>query len=101
MPKGLDYIINIKDGDFGGVEKAKSEITGMDDAVMETHEHFGSLKEIIGEIGSAIAGAFAIEKIMDFGKESLSIYRSTAAAEAQIAQGIKTTLALLGLAWMI
>jgi len=97
MSKGLDYIINIKDGDFGGAEKAKSEITGMDEAVQNTHEHFGSLKEIIGEVGTAIAEAFAIEKIFDFGKESLSIYRSTAAAEAQIVQGIKTTAGVAGL----
>ncbi|MHB8207776.1 hypothetical protein [Mucilaginibacter sp.] len=97
MPKGLDYIINIKDGDFGGVEKAKSEVTGMDDAVQQSHEHFGSLKEIIGEVGTAIAGAFAIEQLMDFGKESLSIYRSTAAAEAQIVAGIKSTANVAGL----
>ena len=97
MAKGLDYVINLKDGDFGGASKAKSEMQGLDNAVEHTHEGLGSLSGVIDKVGERLAEAFAVEKIIEFGKESLSIYRSTAAAEAQIAQGIKTTAGVAGL----
>lgn len=97
MGKNLDYIINIKDGDFGGADKAKSKMHGLDDAVGHTHEGLGSLKGAVGEIGVLFAEVFAVEKVIEFGKESLAVYRSTAAAEAQIAAGIKSTAGIAGL----
>ena len=97
MSKGLDYIINLKDGDFGGADKAKSKMTDLDDAVGHTSEGLGSLKGAIGEVGIMFAEAFAVDKVIDFGKESLQVYRSTAAAEAQIAAGIKSTAGVAGL----
>ena len=97
MAKGLDYVINIKDGDFGGATNAKSQMQGMDDAVAHTHEGLGSLKDMAMEVGTAIAGAFAVEKVIEFGKESFEVYQKTAQAQAQIVAGIKSTAGAAGL----
>lgn len=91
MPKGLDYIINLKDGDFGGAGKAKAEVRGLDEAVEGAESKFGGLGGMIGKVGGLLAAAFAVEKVIDFGKESYDMYKSTALATAQIQQGIKTT----------
>lgn len=96
MPKGLDYIINLKDGDFGGAAHAKSEMHGIDTAVENTHGHLGSLKEMVGEVGVMFVEAFAVEKVIDFGKESLGVYQATASAQAQITAGIKSTAGAAG-----
>jgi len=97
MAKGLDYIINLKDGDFGGADHAKSAVGGIDDAVAHTEGGLNSLKGILSEVGGMLAGVFAVEKVYEFGKESLGVYHSTAAAEAQIAAGIKSTSDAAGL----
>lgn len=96
MPKGLDYIINIKDGDFGGAAKAKSSIHDLDNEVQNTHEHFADLGEMVGKVGELIVEAFAVEKMIEFGKESLNVYRETESAAAQVAAGIKSTSGVAG-----
>jgi hypothetical protein len=97
MPKGLDYVINLKDGDFGGVSHAKSEIGGIDDAVEHSEGALGGLKEILGEVGGMIAGVFAVEKIWEFGKDSYEVSKTIGQAEAQISAGIKSTSEAAGL----
>jgi len=96
MPKGLDYLINVKDGDFSGISNAKSGIEGIDTAVEETEGGLNSLRGTLTEIGGALAGVFAVEKIEEFGKESLGVYRSTEQAAAQVAAGIKSTAGVAG-----
>ncbi|MBB6131343.1 phage tail tape measure protein [Mucilaginibacter lappiensis] len=96
MPKGLDYIINLKDGDFGGAKKAKTEMQGLDEAVQSTHDHAGGLGEVFGRVGGIIAGVFAAEKIIEFGNESREAFKKSEAAAAQVNQAITTTGGLAG-----
>lgn len=96
MPKGLDYLINIKDGDFGGAQKAKKEVQGMDDAVQNVNEHVGGLGGAIGKMGLVLGGLFATEKIIEFGKESREAFRKSEAAAAQVNAAIATTGGIAG-----
>ena len=58
--QGLDYIINLKDGTFGkGIQDAESKVHGLDSAV--------------AKIGGTIAAAFAIDRMVDFGKETVEL----------------------------
>lgn len=94
--KGLDYIINLKDGNFDGAKKAKTEVQGMDEAVQSTTEHAGGLGEVFGKVGGIIAGVFAVEKLVEFGKESREAFKKSEAAAAQVNQAITTTGGLAG-----
>jgi len=96
MPKGLDYVINLRDGDFGGAAKARNSVLGIDNAVERTEGRLGGLRDVIGEVGGAIAGIFAVEKIFEFGKESLSVFRETEQAAAQVNAGIVSTAGIAG-----
>lgn len=96
MPKGLDYIINLKDGDFGGAKKAKTEVQGLDSAVQSTHDHASGLGEVFGRVGGIIAGVFATEKIFEFGAESREAFKKSEAAAAQVNQAITTTSGVAG-----
>jgi hypothetical protein len=96
MSKGLDYVISLKDGDFGGAAKARNAILGIDTAVAETEGKLGGLRSILGEVGSAILGVFAVEKVWEFGKESLHTFRETEMAAAQVNAGIKSTAGIAG-----
>jgi len=91
MAKGLDYVINLLDGSSSGVDKAKSKIGQVDSAIAGAESRSRSLGKLIGTLGGVIAGVFAVEKIIGFGKESLEVARSVRMASAQVAQGIETT----------
>ena len=96
MPKGLDYVINIKDGDFGGAGKAKAEVQGIDQAVERTHEKIGGLGASLKEAAIMVAEVFAAEKVYEFGKESVAAFRASESAAAQAQQGIISTNGIAG-----
>jgi hypothetical protein len=91
MAKGLDYVINLLDGSSSGVEKAKSKIGEVENAVDGAHAKSNAWAKTIGTIGLMIGGVFATEKIIDFGKEALNSAKEIRMASAQVAQGITTT----------
>ena len=97
MPKGLDYIINLKDGNFSGAGKAKQEMQGLDEAVETSESKIGNLGGVIGKVGGMIAAAFAVGQVIAFGKESFDVYEQTAKAQGQIVAGIKSTAGAAGL----
>lgn len=92
MPKGLDYLINIKDGNFGGVSKAKSDVNGLDNAVDKVGKNFNGLGTIVRNVGGVIAGAMAIGGIISIGTQSLAAYQAGfVKASAQVNQAIIST----------
>lgn len=92
MPKGLDYLINIKDGNFGGVSKAKTEVNGLDNAVDKVGKNMGGLGNIARNVGGVIAGALAIGGLINIGTESLAAYQAGfVKASAQVNQAIIST----------
>lgn len=91
MAKGLDYVINLLDGSSSGVNKAKAKIGEVDSAIAGAETKSNSLGKAIGMLGILIGSAFATEKIIDFGKESLEAAKSVRMVTAQVAQGIEST----------
>jgi len=59
MSKGLDYLINLKEGDFSGTIRGKGELQGMDQAIVTTGSNMGGLSSMAIKAGTAMAGAFA------------------------------------------
>jgi len=96
MPKGLDYVINLKDGDFGGASKAKSAVQGIDEAVEKTGNGITGLNKLIVGAGLAIAGIFAVDRVIDFGKESRAAFLKSEAAAAQVSVAIQHTNGIAG-----
>ncbi len=75
--KGLATESGKSTGKFGGLLK---DITG----------NFGSLKDALSGIGAGIAAAFAVEKVLAFGKESLKAFQEAElnAQKLQVAVGV-------------
>jgi hypothetical protein len=96
MPKGLDYIINVKDGNFGGVGRAKTEVQGLDDVVDRTGRNLNGLGGIARSVGGIIAGAFAISTITSFATASEQAYRGMLMADAQVRTAITSTSGIAG-----
>jgi hypothetical protein len=94
--KGLDYVINLLDGNSSGVEKAKSKIGEVDHAVAGVETRSNSLAKGLGMLGILVGSVFATEKIIDFGKEALESAKTIRMASAQVAQGIQTTGGVAG-----
>jgi len=59
MPKGLDYLINLREGSVSGTRAARSELGGLDAAVESADNKFQGLGSTAGKVGGLIAGAFA------------------------------------------
>jgi hypothetical protein len=89
MPKGIDYIINLNEGNFSGAREAKAVLGGLDESVF-------NMGGMFKKAGILAVEAFSVEKVFEFGKESLNVYRATESAAAQVAQGIKTTAGIAG-----
>jgi len=96
MPKGLDYIINVKDGNFGGIGKAKTEIQGLDNVVDRTGKNMNGLGSIARGVGGMLAGVFAISAISSFATSSEAAFRATQMAAAQANSAIQSTGGLAG-----
>lgn len=91
MSKGLDYIINLKDGSFSGAKNAKSELQGLDSAVDRTGRGMSSLGSIARGVGGVLMASFAIGGIVAYGNASVAAYKEVEMAAAQVSQGILTT----------
>ena len=91
MAKGLDYLINLKDGSFSGAKNAKSELHGLDNAVDRTGKGMSSLGSIARSVGGLIVASFAVSEVFAFGNASVAAYKEVEAATAQVNQGIITT----------
>jgi hypothetical protein len=63
MGKGLDYIVNIKDGDFGGASKVKSAMQGLDAAVAHTQQVVNGLGNVVVKAGAIINGGFNVKSV--------------------------------------
>lgn len=96
MSKGLDYLINIKDGNFAGAKNAKSEIQGIDNAVERTGKNVTGLGSIIGKVGGILAGAALVSGIFAFGTASEVAYKQVQMAAAQAQAGIISTSGAAG-----
>lgn len=96
MFKGLDYIINFKDGNFAGAKKAKEELNGLDNAVDNTGRNINGLGNIVSNVGGLIAGAFAVSEILAFGNASVAAYKDVQMASAQAQAGIISTAGAAG-----
>lgn len=73
MPKGLDYLINLKDGDLSGTGKAKKELEGLDNAVEHSNANMTGFGSTIGKVGGLLAGAFAIDQIASLGNDIIQV----------------------------
>lgn len=91
MSKGLDYLINLKDGSFSGTKNAKAELQGLDNAVERTGKGMGGLGSMIRNVGGIIAATFAIGAITAFGSASVASYKEVEMAASQVNQGIIST----------
>ena len=92
MPKGLDYIINIKDGSLSGAAKAKAEVLGLDRAVEKTGKNMSGLGSIARNVGGVIAGAMAIGGLINIGTDALASYQAGfVKASAQVNSAIIST----------
>ncbi|MEJ7778443.1 MAG: hypothetical protein WKF68_02535 [Daejeonella sp.] len=96
MPKGLDYLINIKDGDLSGPKKARVAVSGLDDAIDRTTRNTNGFGSAIGKIGGLVAGAFAVNQVIAFARESRDAFMGGERAAAQVNQAIITTGGLAG-----
>lgn len=97
MAKGLDYLINLKEGTFGGAKRAKDQLTGLDDAVAKTGKNVDGLGSIVGRVGGIMATAFAIGGIISFGAQSLAAYQAGfVKASAQVNAAIVSTGGVAG-----
>jgi hypothetical protein len=96
MAKGLDYVINLANGDFGGVDKAKTKLGEVENAIDGASKKSNVFANGLGKVGALIGGAFALSEIVAFGKESVSAAQATRSAAAQAAVGIETTAGAAG-----
>ncbi|MBD3748952.1 MAG: hypothetical protein IE931_05605 [Sphingobacteriales bacterium] len=97
MPKGLDYIINIKDGNLGGAKKAKTAVDDVDKSVDKLGKSTDGLGSIVGRVGKLMAGAFAISTIISVGADSLQEYQSGfVKASGQVAAALVSTNGVAG-----
>lgn len=96
MSKGLDYLINLKEGSMVGSTKAKSELNGLDNAVERSGKNISGMGSIARNVGGILAGAFAISTILDFGSAAEQAYKGMKAADAQTTAAIKSTGAIAG-----
>src|SRR5699024_5605507 len=88
--EGLEYAIKLFDKGFeSGIRKAKKQTEGLDGAVNKAGRNikkttdkgkaqFGGLKKAVKKVGVAIAAAFAIGAVINFGNE---VVRTTAKFE--------------------
>ena len=76
MSDVIEYIIRLKEDLSGKVDDATGKVS--------------VFKEGMLGVGGAIATAFAVDKIIEFTKESINAYNEQVQATAQVAQGLKT-----------
>lgn len=76
MSDVIEYIIRLKDDLSGKVGDATQKVSVFKEAMMG--------------VGGAIATAFAVDKIIEFTKESINAYNEQVQATAQVSQGLKT-----------
>ncbi|MDP3469653.1 MAG: hypothetical protein Q8S11_15035 [Daejeonella sp.] len=91
MAKGLDYLINLKDGNFSGAKNAKSELQGLDNAVDRSGKGMSGLGSIVRSVGGLIAASFAVSEVFAFGNASVAAYKEVEMASAQAQAGIVST----------
>lgn len=91
MAKGLDYLINLKDGSFSGAKNAKTELQGLDNAVDRTGKGMSSLGSIARSVGGLLIASFAVSEVFTFANASVAAYKEVEMAAAQVNQGIITT----------
>jgi hypothetical protein len=91
MSKGLDYLINLKDGTFSGAKNAKSELQGLDNAVERTGKGMSGLGSIARSVGGLLIASFAVSEVFAFGTASVAAYKQVEMASAQAQAGIIST----------
>ena len=63
MDKGLNYTVNIKNGDFGGAAKIKAELQGLDNVITHTDEVIVGLSKVITKASAIITNGFNIKGV--------------------------------------
>lgn len=73
MARGLDYLINLRDGDLSGAGRARNELQGLDAAVENTGGNFENLGATAQAVGGLIAGALAIDGIKTLADDLIEV----------------------------
>lgn len=94
--KGLDYLINLKEGSVTGARTAKSELSGLDAAVEKTGKGMNVMGGIARSVGGILIAAFATSAVFDFMGASNEAYRGMLAADAQTRAAITSTGGIAG-----
>ena len=89
MPKGIDYIINITEGNFKGASQAKA-------ALGEIDEKAAKVGDVFTHVGKNAAEAFKADKLADLGKKSEEVFNASEKATARVAKGIKSSTGAAG-----
>lgn len=73
MPKGLDYIINLKEGSLDGASSIKLELQVIDNRVSQTNNNLDSLGATIKKVGGLMGGAFAVDRIKSMADDLIEV----------------------------
>ena len=63
MGKGLDYVVNVKDGDVSGASKVKTAMQGIDNAVVHTQQVVNSLTGVINKVNTVLNGGLNVKNV--------------------------------------
>jgi len=80
----VEYLIGLRDQFSNKLKGIRSQAKGMD-------AQMGSLGGTIKKFAGIMAGAFAADRIIRFGSESIKLYNEQVQAEAQVKQGLLST----------
>lgn len=73
MPKGLDYVINLKEGNLSGAADVKKELSGIDGAVENTNSKITGIGSGLKGMLVGMASAFTVGAIKGVADELLNV----------------------------